>query len=164
MILGVSEEEKSKSCTTELLSNSHALNSIISTHSPQLRFEKIKGVARCIVGYAGGLEPKPTYKSIKDHTEALLVEYDPNTVSYEDLVISWTQMHKPNYERGRQYRSAIWYVNEEQEENAIDVIKGWKAAAREPLYTSLEQAKSFYRAEEYHQYFLRKRGGQTRWA
>ena len=131
---------------------------------PQLRFDKVKGVARCVVGYSGGKEANPTYHNILDHTEALLVEFDPSKVSYEDLVITWTQMHKPNYERSCQYRSALWYVDDEQQEIAEEVVRGWKAAAREPLFTSIEPALSFYRAEEYHQFFLSKRGGNTRWA
>lgn len=123
----------------------------------------MNGVARCVVGYSGGRTKDPTYRSIQDHTEALLVEFDPLVVSYEDLVISWTQMHNPAYNAKGQYRSAVWYVDEEQKEVAEEVVKGWKSSAREPLYTSVEPALEFYRAEEYHQFFLRKRGGGTRW-
>lgn len=130
---------------------------------PQLRFETLDGVARCVVGYSGGKTKDPTYRSIQDHTEALLVEFDPAVVSYEDLVISWTQMHNPNYQSKCQYRSAVWYLDEEQKEVAEEVVKAWKASAREPLYTSVEPALTFYRAEEYHQHFLSKRGGNTRW-
>lgn len=116
-----------------------------------------------MVGYSGGITPNPTYKSIQDHTEALLVEFDPSEVSYEDLVLSWTQMHQPSYHRGkRQYRSAVWFVNEEQEEVAEQVVKDWRASSRSPLYTDVEPATEFYRGEEYHQYFLSKAAGGRR--
>lgn len=138
-------------------------SSTFSSPRPQLRFEKIKGVARCVVGYSGGKTPSPTYRSIQDYTEALLVEFDPKVLSYEDLVISWTQMHNPAYKSKCQYRSAVWYVGEEQKEIAEEVVDGWKASARDVLHTSVEPAISFYRGEEYHQHFLSKRGGGTRW-
>ena len=101
---------------------------------------------------------------MQDHTEAFLVEFDPNHVTYEDLVITWTQLHNPCYKSSCQYRSAVWYLNEEQKEIAEEVVETWKASAKEPLYTSVEPALTFYRAEEYHQSFLTKRGGNTRWA
>jgi len=99
----------------------------------------------------------PTYRKIMDHTEALLVEFDPSVISYEDLVISWTQMHRPAYKGKTQYRSAVWYTSEEQQEVAEEVVKGWTGSSREPLYTSVEPALRFYRAEEYHQFFISKR-------
>lgn len=133
---------------------------------PQLRFEKIKGVARCVVGYTGGKEANPTYRSMKDHSEAMLVEFDPSRVAYEELVIAWTQMHTPNYQRTCQYKSAIWYLDQqEQHEIAVEIVRGWKLAAKEPLFTSIAPAGNFYQAETYHQHFLTKRGGgNTRWA
>ena len=133
-------------------------------YRPQLRFDKMNGVARCVVGYSGGKTKDPTYRSIQDHTEAILVEFDPSVVSYEELVLSWTQMHNPAYDAKGQYRSAVWYVNEAQKEVAEEVVKEWKLSARMPLFTSVEPALDFYRAEEYHQFFLSKRGGNTRWA
>jgi peptide-methionine (S)-S-oxide reductase len=124
----------------------------------------MKGVASCVVGYSGGKAKDPTYRNMQDHTEAFLVEFDPSVVSFEDLVLSWTQKHSPNYKSKCQYRSAVWYLDEEQKEVAEDVVNGWKASAREPLFTSVEPALTFFRGEEYHQYFLSKRGGNTRWA
>ena len=123
---------------------------------PQLKFEKIKGVARCVVGYSGGKMKNPTYKNIMDHTEASLVEFDPAILPYESLVISWTQMHTPMYNGNCQYRSAVWYLNEDQKEIAEEVVKGWKSSIKGQLFTNIEPATSFYRAEEYHQNFLRK--------
>lgn len=119
---------------------------------PQLRFEKMNGVARAVVGYSGGKTLNPTYRSIQDHTEAILVEFDPSVVSYEDLVLSWTQIHHPTYQGKCQYRSAVWYLSEDQKEVAEQVVSDWKASSsRTQLYTSVEPAISFYRGEEYHQ-------------
>lgn len=124
----------------------------------------MNGVDRAVVGYSGGKQPNPTYHNIQDHTEAILVEFDPNVVSYEDLVISWTQMHHPTYSSKCQYRSAVWYVDEEQKEIADEVVGQWKSSSkREKLYTDVQPVTEFYKAEEYHQFFLSKRGGNTRW-
>mmetsp|Transcript_19789 Transcript_19789/g.55040 ORF Transcript_19789/g.55040 Transcript_19789/m.55040 type:complete len:123 (-) Transcript_19789:941-1309(-) len=117
----------------------------------------MKGVARCTVGYSGGKTLDPTYRSIQDHTEACLVEFDPKVLPYEDLVLSWSRMHSPGRETKCQYRSAVWYVNEDQKEIADEVVEGWQASTRSKLHTSVEEATRFYRAEEYHQYFMTKR-------
>jgi len=117
----------------------------------------MKGVARCVVGYSGGKQLSPTYRNILDFTEALLIEYDPSEVAYEDLVVSWTQMHHPSYRSKTQYRSAIWYMNEEQKEVAQKLIKGWEDSSREALHTNFEPALVFYKAEEYHQNFMQKK-------
>jgi peptide-methionine (S)-S-oxide reductase len=120
----------------------------------------MKGVARCVVGYSGGSTKNPTYRSIQDHTEAILIEFNPDEVSYEDLVISWTQIHHPSSASKCQYRSAVWYLDDEQKEIANEIVCQWKASkTKDCLHTSVEPATSFYRAEEYHQFFLRKRIG-----
>ena len=82
----------------------------LSRCRPQNRFDAMDGVVRSVVGYSGGKGKDPTYRNILDYTEALLIEYDPKIVSYEDLVLSWTQMHFPNYHGKTQYRSAVWYM------------------------------------------------------
>ena len=120
----------------------------------------MNGVVRCVVGYSGGKELNPTYRSIKDHTEALLVEFDPDIVSYDDLLINWSRMHSPtNPHSKRQYRAAAWYLNEDQKEEAGGVLGGMKAMARgKPVTTKVEKVTRFYKAEEYHQNFLAKQG------
>jgi len=95
-----------------------------------------------------------------DHTEAVLVEFDPNLVGYDDVVISWTKMHTPTDDKKCQYKSAIWFLNEDQREIAEEIIDSWKLFVKKPLYTSAEKATDFYRAEEYHQHYLQKRGGK----
>lgn len=120
----------------------------------------MKGVVRCIVGYSGGRERNPTYQTIKDHTEALLIEFDPTQITYEDLLIEWSRMHSPLYKSKCQYRSAVWYVNEEQKEAAEEVLRGMKATARgQEIHSSVEKATRFYQAEDYHQNFMSRQYG-----
>lgn len=132
----------------------------------------MKGVSRCIVGYSGGQRLNPTYRNIMDHTEALLIEFDPNQTSYEDLALEWSRMHSPRGKSKCQYRSAIWYLNEEQKEKAKEVVEGMKVYMNgsrpmppgvrklmgedDGIYSSVDPATRFYRAEEYHQNFLNK--------
>ena len=116
-----------------------------------------------MVGYSGGKKPDPTYHFMDDHTEALLIEYDPTVIAYEDVLLEWSQMHSPTRFRTRQYRSAIWYMNDEQKEAAQEVLAGMKAS-EEPeytIYSEIEPTTKFYRAEEYHQDFLGKRGNKN---
>jgi peptide-methionine (S)-S-oxide reductase len=111
---------------------------------------------RCLVGYSGGIKNNPTYRNIMDYTEALLVEYDPKLCTYEDLVIEWSRMHSPTGKSKCQYRSAVWYLTEEQKEVCEQVMVGMKATYGERLSTSIEPATRFFQAEEYHQNFTAK--------
>lgn len=114
------------------------------------------------MGYTGGVQANPTYRTMFDHTEALLVEFNPKVISYEDLLMEWSQMHAPLHPRCKpQYRSAVWYCNDSQRECAKRVVTHWQDAVshnRDTLYTSIEPVTTFYQAEEYHQDFLVKRG------
>jgi peptide-methionine (S)-S-oxide reductase len=73
----------------------------------------VEGVTRCVVGYTGGVQEEPTYQNICDYTEALLVEFDPQKVSYEDILKEWWDMAAPS-PINRQYRTAVWYLSENQ--------------------------------------------------
>jgi peptide-methionine (S)-S-oxide reductase len=120
----------------------------------------MRGVVRCIVGYTGGTKLYPTYRNIQDHTEALLIEFNPNLISYEDLVIEWSRMHTPSRTTKCQYRSAVWYVNDEQQEIAEAIVGGMKATyGADGCTSSVERATKFYQAEEYHQNFNSKMMG-----
>ena len=114
---------------------------------------------RVVVGYSGGKDLDPTYQRILDHTEAYLIEFDPAIVTYEDLVIEWSQSHYPRHKGKCQYRSAVWYLDEEQKDIAEGIVEGMKAEAGRSvkLYTNVEPVTRFYKAEEYHQNFLGKR-------
>mmetsp|Transcript_22362 Transcript_22362/g.33040 ORF Transcript_22362/g.33040 Transcript_22362/m.33040 type:complete len:133 (-) Transcript_22362:461-859(-) len=127
----------------------------------------MKGVNRVVVGYTGGKEQNPTYQCMLDATEALLVEFDPEIVSYEDILVSWSEQHNPQYPQSTQYRSALWVKNNEQREAAMkqnEAMKrkqhgfGTKNKTRK-IYVDIEDVGPFYKAEEYHQDYLRKKMG-----
>lgn len=118
------------------------------------------GVIRTRVGYAGGKSPNPTYHNIDGHTETLEIDYDPDIISYEDLLGLFWASHNP-FARSysRQYASIIFYHNAEQKELAqkskdqLEAKRGRKAA------TEILSLKSFHLAEDYHQkYSLRGSG------
>jgi peptide methionine sulfoxide reductase MsrA len=109
----------------------------------------VEGVTRCVVGYTGGVQDEPTYKHICDYTEALLVEFDPLTVSYKDILKEWWSMATP-YPSNLQYRTAVWYLNEEQKEEIHEVL------GPNVKNVDVEPATQFFMAEEYHQNFINK--------
>ena len=137
-------------------------------------FRQIKGVKSTQVGYSGGEIPNPTYEDVcSDHTghaESVEVSFDPEKVSYEQLLkIFWdnhdpTQMNRQGPDIGSQYRSLIFYHNEQQKKDAEKskqlLQKSGKFKNRK-IVTEIVAAKTFYRAEEYHQQYLEKRGLST---
>jgi peptide-methionine (S)-S-oxide reductase len=111
-----------------------------------------------MVGYSGGQAPWPTYEDIKDHTECVLIRFDPARTSYQALAEHYWRTYNPtsSIERG-QYRSFLAYLTPEQERLALAT----RAAAAERcaparLRTTVEPATRFYRAEEYHQQYYSK--------
>src|SRR5437660_8602574 len=133
-------------------------------------FRQIPGVTATRVGYIGGNLKDPTYKDVctdsTGHAEAVEVEYDPAKVSYEDLLnVFWenhdpTQLNRQGPDVGAQYRSAIFFHTPEQEaaartsKEALDRSGQYKR----PIVTEITPASEFYRAEDYHQQYLEKRG------
>ena len=101
---------------------------------------------RTVVGYSGGFEVDPTYSQIKDHTESYLVEFDTQLISYGSILKKWKDISSP-YPTDRQYRTAIFYTNQEQEAIA-------RAVAMDMEHVDIEPATKFYMAEERHQNFL----------
>jgi peptide-methionine (S)-S-oxide reductase len=126
------------------------------SRSPQLRFLQYRGVVRCVVGYTGGQAPDPTYRHMQDHTEALLLEFDPEVISYEDLLQHWSRMHSPVRKTKCQYRSAVWYTNAKQQVLAEAHLAAVKERVGGVIHSAVEAATKFYRAEEYHQNFITK--------
>jgi peptide-methionine (S)-S-oxide reductase len=90
-----------------------------------------------------------------------LVEFDPSAVSLEDLLIEFGRMHSPTSQRSRQYRSVIFYLNEEQKETAEEYVDGLKSSHRGEIYTKVEKMTKFYQAEEYHQNYIAKMSGKS---
>ena len=136
-------------------------------------FRHIKGVTSTTVGYTGGTKENPTYKDVctgtTGHAEAVEVEFDPAQVSYRELVAAFFQNHNPTTlnrqgpDVGAQYRSAIFYHDAEQEAEARQSIAALEKAHifNRPIVTEVKPAAPFYRAEEYHQQYLAKRGAAS---
>ena len=136
----------------------------------EYKFAQIKGVVNTTVGYTGGHLKYPSYENVcsdeTGHAEAIKVEFDPNQVSYEKLLeVFWnlhdpTQFHRQGPDVGTQYRSAIFYHNEEQKKAAIKSKEKLEKSGKykEPIVTEISEAKEFYPAEEYHQkYWLKNK-------
>ena len=133
-------------------------------------FRQVKGVTSTAVGYAGGIFENPTYRDVcsgrTGHAEVVQVEYDPSQVSYEELLnVFWenhdpTQVNRQGPDFGEQYRSAIFYHTPEQEAaaRASKEALDHSGKHRRPIATEITPAGHFYRAEEYHQQYLEKKG------
>lgn len=133
-------------------------------------FWRQTGVVSTAVGYAGGFTPNPTYEEVcsgqTGHTEVVLVIFDPQLVSYEQLLAVFWASHDPTQgmrqgnDRGTQYRSAIYTVNDEQAQAAShsceQVQQRLTAAGLDSVTTEIAPSTAFYYAEEYHQQYLDK--------
>lgn len=134
------------------------------------RFMAVPGVVSTAVGYSGGKTDHPTYKQVcgdgTGHAEVVYVEYDPQKVSYEQLLeVFWanhdpTQVNRQGPDVGTQYRSVIFYYTPEQERIALASKErlGLSGKHQRPIATEVTKAGPFWRAEEYHQKYLQKRG------
>ena len=109
------------------------------------------------MGYAGGSRPDPTYHSLGDHTETLQIDYDPDKVSYAELLdVFWTSHHPTHRAYSRQYMSAIFCADEAQRRIALESREKRADFTRTQLFTEISPLEAFYRAEDYHQhYYLR---------
>jgi len=133
-------------------------------------FREVDGVVDAISGYEGGHMPDPTYKDVctdrTGHAEVVEVEFDPQKVSYDKLLdVFWnshdpTQVNRQGPDTGTQYRTVIFFLTPEQERAARASKAKLEASGkfRRPIATAIEPAQEFYRAEEYHQQYLAKRG------
>ena len=133
-------------------------------------FRAVQGVHEAVVGYCGGSIPDPGYERVcgggTGHAESVEVSFDPQEVSYADLLDVFWSMHDPTTlnrqgpDVGTQYRSAIFYHDEAQKEMAEGSKESLEASRKHerPVVTEIAPALPFYRAEEYHQSYLAKRG------
>jgi methionine-S-sulfoxide reductase len=122
------------------------------------RFGSIEGVVATVAGYTGGKRAKPTYNLLGDHTETLLVIFDPEKISYESLLAVFVRGHDPFEESGpKQYRSAVFSTDEEHLKRAKDYLAAYGAREGKEVKTAAELVESFTPAEDYHQkYYLRQ--------
>jgi peptide-methionine (S)-S-oxide reductase len=136
-------------------------------------FRRIPGVVDVAVGYTGGTLENPSYKDVctgrTGHAEAVLVDFDPAKVSYPQLLdVFWsihdpTQVNRQGPDVGTQYRSAIFYHDQEQlaEANASKAKLDSSGRFRRPIATQIVPAAPFFRAEEYHQRYFEKHGQES---
>jgi peptide-methionine (S)-S-oxide reductase len=136
-------------------------------------FRRIPGVIDAVSGYSGGKTDNPTYKDVctdtTGHAEVVQVTFDPAKLSYDKLLDAFWAMHDPTQvnrqgpDFGKQYRSAIFFHSPEQEAKALASKKALDASKkfRAPIATEITAAGPFWRAEEYHQRYLEKRGAES---
>lgn len=136
----------------------------------QTTFDRIPGVEKTMVGYEGGTLENPTYKDVctdrTGHAEVLEISFDPQKVSYQQLLDVFFGTHNPTElnrqgpDRGTQYRSVIFYHSPDQQKTAAAAIERLTAEHKfpRPIVTQIVPAATFWAAEEYHQKYLEKRG------
>lgn len=136
----------------------------------EAKFAELPGVQETAVGYEGGTLEHPTYKEVctdrTGHAEVVQVIFDPARISYEALLDEFFELHDPTQlnrqgpDWGTQYRSVIFYHTEQQMQSAARKIEELKVAGifPKPIVTQIIPAENFWRAEEYHQKYLEKRG------
>ncbi|MBI2252102.1 MAG: peptide-methionine (S)-S-oxide reductase MsrA, partial [Armatimonadetes bacterium] len=131
-------------------------------------FKRIKGVVSTRVGYTGGITSDPDYKKVcsgkTNHAEAIQIEYNPEVLSYETLLRHFFRIHDPTSlnrqgnDTGSQYRSAVFYCNEDQKNTVLNLIKKLEKSGKykKKIITEIASFKKFYNAEEYHRDYLTK--------
>ena len=134
------------------------------------KFWETEGVYTTAVGYSGGITMNPTYREVctgfTGHTEAVLVVYDPKKISYDELLTTFWEQHDPTQgmrqggDVGTQYRSGIYYLNEEQKDSSLKTRKSYQEELNKngfgSITTEVIEAADFYYAEHYHQQYLAK--------
>lgn len=136
-------------------------------------FQRVSGVIETAVGYSGGRTENPTYEDVctdeTGHAEVVQVTFDPAKVSFEQLLDMFWKIHDPTQvnrqgpDFGKQYRTAIFFHSPEQEAAAKKSLAALESSGgfKRPIATEITPAGRFYRAEEYHQKYLQKRGAAS---
>jgi peptide-methionine (S)-S-oxide reductase len=137
----------------------------------EIAFRNVPGVVDTAVGYEGGTLANPSYEDVcthrTGHAEVVEVEFDPEQVSYEELLETFwdehdpTQLNRQGPDVGSQYRSVVFFHTPEQEETAVESRARVQARYERPIVTEIVPAQTFWRAEDYHQQYLVKRGLTT---
>jgi peptide-methionine (S)-S-oxide reductase len=132
----------------------------------EYNFSKIKGVNEVMSGYSGGKTPNPTYEMVcnnnTEHAEVVLVDFNEEEVTYEELLDAFWKKHDPTTlnrqgpDIGSQYRSAIFYYNDEQKEVAKESLRNLQKKLDREIVTEITKVQTFWKAEEYHQKYFEK--------
>ena len=134
---------------------------------PEIKFSKINGVIKTEVGYCGGDSQQTNYREVctgsTNHAEVVKLDFDPKIISYEKIIEFFFQIHDPTTlnsqgpDYGTQYRSEIFYLNEQQKKIAEKMIANENSRLLGKVVTKISQVKNYCPAEEYHQRYLEKR-------
>ena len=134
---------------------------------PEIEFSKINGVIKTEVGYCGGNSPQTSYREVctgtTNHAEVVKLDFDPKIISYEKIIEFFFHIHDPTTlnsqgpDFGTQYRSEIFYLNEQQKNIAEKMIANENSKLSGKVVTKISQVKNYCPAEEYHQRYLEKR-------
>ena len=134
---------------------------------PEIKFGKVNGIIRTEVGYCGGNSQQTTYKEVctgnTNHAEVVKLEFDPKIISYDEILEYFFKIHDPTTlnsqgpDIGTQYRSEIFYLNEEQKNSAEKRIEKENKKLLGKVVTKLSIVKNYCTAEEYHQKYLEKK-------
>ena len=133
---------------------------------PEKKYGQLDGIYRTEVGYCGGNSPNTNYREVctgtTNHAEAVKLEFDPKVITYEQIIKRFFEFHDPTTlnsqgpDFGTQYRSEIFYLNEEQKKIAQKVIDEENLKLSGKVVTKLSELKNYCTAEEYHQKYLEK--------
>jgi len=134
---------------------------------PEIKFSKIEGIIKTEVGYCGGNSPTTTYKEVctgdTNHAEVVKLDFDEKIITYEKILKTFFQIHDPTTlnsqgpDFGTQYRSEIFYLNDNQKKIAEKVLKDINERLSGKVVTKISLLKNYCPAEEYHQKYLEKR-------
>ena len=134
---------------------------------PERKYGQLDGIYRTEVGYCGGNSPNTNYREVctgtTNHAEAVKLEFDPKVITYEQIIKKFFEFHDPTTlnsqgpDFGTQYRSEIFYLNDEQKNIAQKVIDDVNKKLSGKVVTKLSELKNYCVAEEYHQKYLEKR-------
>ena len=135
--------------------------------SPEIKYSKLEGIIKTEVGYCGGHNAQTNYREVcsgtTNHAEVVKLDFDPKIITYEQILKYFFEFHDPTTlnsqgpDFGTQYRSEIFYLNDEQKKIATNIIDKENVRLSGKVVTKISQVKNYCAAEEYHQRYLEKR-------
>ena len=134
---------------------------------PEIKFSKLNGVVKTEVGYCGGKSNNTNYKEVctgkTNHAEVVKLEFDNSKISYKEILNYFFEIHDPTTLNkqgpniGTQYRSEIFYLNDNQKKTAENVLENYNKKYNKKLVTEISEIKNYCKAEEYHQKYIQKK-------